>query len=464
MKPIRQLPRFLLALALLCVTARAGADEDKPPVKLTLHPAAEPRPALKYQLLPDFMDRIPGNAAVYYGKVTVEHGRFFNDQEWLNKMERWREAPLEELRADDVELPHGTIAYWLDRAARCAHCDWQLPVREEEFYAILLPELSRLRQFGRILATKARIHIARGQFDDAVATLQNAYSVGQHAVAGETLVNSLVGIMICSITSDQVMDLVQQPDSPNLYWALTALPRPLIDLRPAVEAEMHAVELSFPELRNLDKAEGTTGEWSERLHRFSEKLAKWSDDSVLDARTMVTTLSIRGYPKAKRGLIERGCPPDTVEAMPVGQVLLLYAMQTYEDLRDDIFKWFFVPYPTAREMTKAARKGLSREFFEGGGVLPIANVFLPGIENCRTAAVRTDREIAVLRVVEALRLYAAEHDGRLPEELSDTSVPVPDDPVTGQPFEYRVEGETAFLKGPSLPGVPLNYEVTMVRE
>ncbi len=464
MKPIHWLPWGLFVLVLFCSAGQAGADEDKPPVKLTLHPAAEPRPSLKYQLLPGFMDRIPGNAAVYYGKVTVEHRRFFNDQEWLNKIEQWREAPLEELRADDVRLPPGTIAYWLDRAARCSHCDWQLPVREDEFYSILLPELSQLKQFGRILGTMARIHMARGEFDDAVKTLQTAYSVGQDAAAGETLVNSLVGVTICSITSHQVMQFVQHPDSPNLYWALTALPQPLIDLRPAVEAEMHAVELSFPELRDLDEAEGTTDEWSERLHRFSEKLAKWSDDSMLDARTMVTAASIRGYPKAKRALIERGFPPDTVEAMPVGKVVLLYAMQTYEDLRDDIFKWFFVPYPTAREMTKAAREGLSREFFEGGGVLPVANVFLPGIEHCRTAAVRTDREIAVLRVVEALRLYAAEHDGRLPENLSDTSVPVPDDPVTGQPFEYRVEGETAFLKGPSLPGVPLNYEITMVRE
>jgi len=464
MKPSYQSSRIVFALFLFCAAGQVAAGDDKPPVKLTLHPAAESRPALRYQLLPGFMDRIPGNAAVYYGKVTVEHGRFFNDQEWLNKIEKWRKAPLEELRADDVELPPGTIVYWLDRAARCAYCDWQLPVREEEFYAILLPELSQLRQFGRILGTKSRIHIARYEFDDAVKTLQTGYSAGQHAVAGETLVNSLVGIMICSITSEQVMELVQQPDSPNLYWALTAMPRPLIDLRPAVEAEMHSVELSFPELRDLDKAERTTAEWNERLHRFCRKLAKWSDDSNLEARTMVTAASIRGYPKAKRGLIERGLPRDTVEAMPVGQVVLLYTMQAYEDLRDDIFKWFFVPYPTAREKTKAAREGLSREFFEEREILPVANVFLPGIEHCRTAAVRTDREIAVLRVVEALRLYAAEHDGRLPEKLNDTSVPVPDDPVTGQPFEYRVEGERAYLKGPSLPGVPLNYEITMVHE
>ena len=48
-------------------------------------------------------------------------------------------------------------------------------------------------------------------------------------------------------------------------------------------------------------------------------------------------------------------------------------------------------------------------------------------------------------------------------------VPVPDDPVTGKPFEYKVSGERATLFGPSPVGDPrdpayaLTYELTLKR-
>ena len=42
-----------------------------------------------------------------------------------------------------------------------------------------------------------------------------------------------------------------------------------------------------------------------------------------------------------------------------------------------------------------------------------------------------DRHVATFRVIEALRLHAAAHDGRLPESLDEiTEVSVPEDPAT----------------------------------
>ena len=62
------------------------------------------------------------------------------------------------------------------------------------------------------------------------------------------------------------------------------------------------------------------------------------------------------------------------------------------------------------------------------------------------------RQIALLRHVEALRLHAARHDGKLPARLCDISVPLPEDPFTGKPFDYTVEGTTAHLRGESRSG------------
>jgi hypothetical protein len=57
-----------------------------------------------------------------------------------------------------------------------------------------------------------------------------------------------------------------------------------------------------------------------------------------------------------------------------------------------------------------------------------------------------ERNLAALRVIEALRIYAAAHDSKLPESLSDVhEVPIPSDPGTGQPFEYLLDEGTATL-------------------
>ncbi|HVT29179.1 MAG TPA: hypothetical protein VHE81_14280, partial [Lacipirellulaceae bacterium] len=62
------------------------------------------------------------------------------------------------------------------------------------------------------------------------------------------------------------------------------------------------------------------------------------------------------------------------------------------------------------------------------------------------------------------RCTVASHGDKLPNVLADvTDVPIPIDPVTEKPFEYHRDGERATLRGPSLAGAPLDYEITMVR-
>ena len=95
-----------------------------------------------------------------------------------------------------------------------------------------------------------------------------------------------------------------------------------------------------------------------------------------------------------------------------------------------------------------------------------ADVLLPIMHGARRAQGRIDQLIGLLRHVEALRLYAAEHDGTLPAKLSDVPVPLPVDPFTGKPFRYEVTASTAHLRGSPPPGLEkdpafnMHYEVT----
>jgi hypothetical protein len=62
-----------------------------------------------------------------------------------------------------------------------------------------------------------------------------------------------------------------------------------------------------------------------------------------------------------------------------------------------------------------------------------------------------------LRLIEAIRLYAYSHDGKLPGGLDDIKeVPIPSNPMTGKPFPYHLEGDTAVLLADG--DMRINYE------
>lgn len=79
---------------------------------------------------------------------------------------------------------------------------------------------------------------------------------------------------------------------------------------------------------------------------------------------------------------------------------------------------------------------------------------------------RLDRDIAALACIEALRHYAATHDGHLPKQLADvTDTTVPANPETKGPFGYRLEGLEAILDAPAAAGGrpedAVRYEITL---
>ena len=62
---------FLALAASLLPWAARGEDEPEtpPPTVITIRPAASPVPALKYSLLPERREQIPGNAAIFYHRA-----------------------------------------------------------------------------------------------------------------------------------------------------------------------------------------------------------------------------------------------------------------------------------------------------------------------------------------------------------------------------------------------------------
>jgi hypothetical protein len=93
----------------------------------------------------------------------------------------------------------------------------------------------------------------------------------------------------------------------------------------------------------------------------------------------------------------------------------------------------------------------------------------PAYERARITAEKLDRHIAALQCIEAMRLYAAGHNGKFPNALGEIAeVSVPGDPVTRKPFVYTHIGSKAILEAPAPKGAAdkdaMRYELKLMEQ
>jgi hypothetical protein len=483
-QPARPLLIALFALG-LPESARAQpatkpAEPPQPKV-LIVSPAAAPVPVLKYRLLPSSAELNPGDAAPIYLRI---HG--YEDtaleESWRQiseKAARWLDLPLAEFPKDEAR---GFVNLWsgklqqLEFGTRRKTCDWNytIPEQRENIIGVLLPDVQSLRQWGRVLVLKARVEIADGKVDEAIRTIETGLAFARHAGGGPFLLNGLIGMAIAMPMLDRCEELIARPGAPNLYWALTALPRPLVGLRDQMELERKLFENLIPELRESELARPRNpAEWAVLLARLHEGIVKWSrfdarlgeqqprlrelSERELSQFRSAELASAREHLKASRRLTD-----EQLGAMCEDQIVALHIADGYREIWDD---WFKVSYLPARDAVAQQAAALKRLDDARKGPFVLFAAYVAGIYSSMRAELQIDRRFAALRVIEAIRLRAAAHDGALPESLGEiTEVPVPDDPATGKPFDYHRDGNSATLSGPEAglpPPVRPAYRITI---
>jgi hypothetical protein len=451
-------------------------------IQMTVTPAAAPVPSLKYRLVARDVDLKPGNAVPYYYRamLSLEQNKEAVRKKYTeDEITKWespgsegqplRDLPLEKLR-DVADMMLGQIGDQLAVATTRRECDWELGIedmRGVDVVNFILPEFQGTRELARALTVKTRLEIAERHYDDAVATLRQQYRLGHDAAQVPLLVCGLIGVAIDSRSNGALIEFIGNPGSPNMYWALTELAQPPIDLQPAVRFEMEFGPRMFPFIYNAETTDRAPDEWNRMfvgaLKDFGKAGELWADAGItqftdgVGAGVAATGLALVGYPHAKEYLIAHGMDRDKVENMSVGQVIAIYSERNYRRFAEDWEKLWLVPFADMYKMHDKLEKRLADAHPLGGGeereIIPLVSLLMPAIQSCRAAQVRLERQVAALRVIEALRLYAAEHDGRLPESLDQiTTVPVPLNPATSRPFEYRLNGKLAMLTLPESDG------------
>ena len=248
---------------------------------------------------------------------------------------------------------------------------------------------------------------------------------------------------------------------PNLYWALTNLPHPLVPLNKGIGGER---DIFLGWFRDLDDSAPMS---EDQLKRFITPL-----DVALAGRKPIKPGDVRTWLEmrtkdegevraARRRLVEYGLPEERLLRFPADQVILLDEKREYEVHRDDVLKLMNLPMRQAISLAAQIEPSKERALF--------ADPMVEGLLSINRPQARLDQRNRPAPARRSLGMYAGEHDAHFPRSYPSLSVPLPDDPFTGGPFRYEVNGGTASLRGSPPPGEEKNpvynvhYEVTLRR-
>ncbi len=217
------------------------------------------------------------------------------------------------------------------------------------------------------------------------------------------------------------------------------------------------------EFRDLDESAPMSPAQLRKAIAYFEKLLA-DEQSKATAKTVQAFLEARTkdagkVAAARRRLADAGMPAERLLQFPAEQLILLDEKREMEVRRDDLMKILNLPTWQVEVLAPDTKKAKEPSLF--------ADALVPSVLVVRRAQGRLEQRIALLRHVEALRLYAADHHGAFPSKLAEISVPLPDDPFTGKPFRYELNGNVAHLRGSPPPGMEneaaynMHYELTL---
>ena len=232
----------------------------------------------------------PGNPIQNYMKCMMEQKKFFFDEDAVQSRENLLTMPLKELPALDLKEYGHFVLSQADRAARLDNPDWQVLLKlRAEGIELLLPEVQQIRRWpgpfkcGFVPRSPNAASTTRSELPRRCSL--SARHLGEHP----TLIGDLVGMAIASMAIYHLDEMLEQPGCPNLYWALTTLPSPMISLDKGMDGERVMMAWVFRDLS--DSAPMSTDQLDqfvtdgEKLLRAGDRkinLRAWLDERIKD--------------------------------------------------------------------------------------------------------------------------------------------------------------------------------------
>jgi len=466
-------------------------------IQITVTPAELPYPLLKYRLNTYVTEMESGNAAPLYSeaywvlkqtqenllrwkvyettdyaklqwpgliggerpksdeiRITADKLKFkaFPIPAWWSR-DAWTEIDA----ADEEQLYNDylkQVYHIIEKAGRKRDCDWGY-ITEYKGIATLLPHVQNARDLARFLQGKANWEIRNGKYDDAVKTIRLGLRLSEHLKNSDfpVLVTELVGIAIRGIMESEIRLLSAQPDAPNLYPALTQIIEPGDLFQKSLQAEQYWLfsRQNVQEVfERIDTATDT--EYMMLLDdilstMMSAQRADYGDvKDKFKTANMKTMACIVCYPYGKARLLKQGFSDEEIESMSVYRVVVPHILEEIKAAYDKLIVASSFPVGSQH----AAIVFDSNDYMnisESPARIYLA-MLLPAVEAAKNAFLRQEQGLDLLKIVEAIRYYAAVHEGQLPESLEaigELYVPLVN-PMDNKPYVYRTEGNTAFIE------------------
>lgn len=427
-------------------------------IQLTIAGAKESVPALKYSFLSDLSAQKKRNAAIFYHRAILQFRAtesLFNSNTpsknpFAERFNDWMSRPISELPIQEMKI-------WLQRherslseirfATNSSYCDWQFPPEEkrDDWFALSLSEMQYCRTLARALLVKVRVEIAEGRFKEATETIADAYQMAHNLNQSKLVIGSYVAIACVGMMNDPILDLIQQPDSPSLYWPLATLSKNLMDIRPGVAEQLHFFR-SGAGLRLLVNPEEPRSleEWEHLLAKSNQRMESFQFGKVTEFEILQL------YPSAKQWLSAHGYSEEQVQSMPSIQVVAIAQKQMAEIIADELLKGFCYSGEKALAHFAEVEKQLSpndrtADSIINANLLSWLEPFCAAVSQLFSTNSRSKRRLAAIQILEAIRLHL-DRTGSLPKSLEEvTGAPIPQNPETGKPFRYVSNGKTARL-------------------
>jgi hypothetical protein len=442
------MPRLRTLLPLICLaTCLAPAVADEPAwTEIVVTPRRVPEPILDIELFPSDADRVRGNAAPILLRLTWEQQPTLMEQ--IRRAGDYQGGTLAEFDLEKFRKEVPLVRYSeLKRAAYRTTAEWEYPLREtRDLHHVLLPDVQGLRAFGMMLSAHARADVKEGKVDDALEKIRVGFGVADQMGRTPFLIVKLVQNASQRLFLDRVEELQQVEAAPNLYWALTRLPRPLVELGTTADWETRFVVANVPDLLDLERPR-TREEW----RRTGELLVKLLSEFDSDWQARIREAggkkqAMAGYLKRARARLPEVSPEvaERVPAMSDEEVGVRYFAARVLIENDRAVSVLHLPPAEGLPLLREFRQRRAAWSEEEPELEIVVGNFVAGALPIWGA----QRRVAALRIVAALRDHAARHEGELPATLDAIAdLPIPVDPFTNRPFEYRVEDGVATLVG-----------------
>lgn len=435
-------PRMVIALAAMTSFAVPLLAAEPGETRLTVQPMPAPRPAMRYQLLPEVGELNVGNAAQWYLRCFSEQRLFFFSKQGVEERAQLLTMPLKDIPVEKYKQFGGNALRQADWAARLDSIDWQLIHRlQSDDVEPTQPELAALHALALSLQARFRVEIATKSYDDAICTAKTLFAFARHLGENPTEPGSRLGLTVADLALDSLEEMIQQPDCPNLYWALANLPCALVDLHKGIQGSGILMTRRLKSIR--DDSIMSDEEIEKIISKLSGMLGFAREEAGKPPRNLRAALATRARDAEqiraiRKRLLEGGVAEGLVPSFSPLQVLLIEAKRDYETRRDERVK-LLAFFPWQIDALNDAERGTM-----AGGLF---DDFLPPVLELRRQQGRFEQRLALLRLVEALRMYAANHGGKWPATLAELAVPMSNDPFTGKAFPYEVKGNIALLRG-----------------